>query len=217
MEAPAVTRWWWLRHAPAAAPAAMILGRGDVAADLAADAAALDAVARLLPSDAAWQTTTLRRARETAAALRARIAGVPPAATVAAFDEQDFGAWTARTHGEIGAREAAVAEAFWRAPATATPPGGESFAAMIGRVGPAIASLCAAHAGRDVVVVAHAGTVRAALAVALDLAPERAIGLVVDPLSLTRLDHVATADPADRWGGPTGVWRVVRANVRAVS
>jgi alpha-ribazole phosphatase len=36
----------------------------------------------------------------------------------------------------------------------------------------------------------HSGTIRAALAIALDLAPEGALRFVIDPLSLTRIDRL---------------------------
>jgi alpha-ribazole phosphatase len=39
-------------------------------------------------------------------------------------------------------------------------------------------------------MVIHSGTVRAALAIALGIAPESALSFRVDPLSLTRIDHV---------------------------
>jgi len=52
----------------------------------------------------------------------------------------------------------------------------------------------------DVIVVAHAGTIRAALALALELSPDRALSFVIDPLSLTRLDRLDDG------------WRVVTVN-----
>ena len=52
----------------------------------------------------------------------------------------------------------------------------------------------------DVVLVVHSGTIRAALAVALELTPEQALRFAVEPLSLTRIDRVA------------GGWRVVGVN-----
>ena len=42
----------------------------------------------------------------------------------------------------------------------------------------------------DAVIVAHSGTVRAALTIALGIAPESALRFRVDPLSLTRIDRV---------------------------
>jgi len=49
-------------------------------------------------------------------------------------------------------------------------------------------------------MVVHSGTVRAALAIALDLSAEAALRFAIDPLSLTRIDKVA------------GGWRVVGVN-----
>jgi alpha-ribazole phosphatase len=49
-------------------------------------------------------------------------------------------------------------------------------------------------------VVAHSGTVRAALAIALDAAADSALRFVVDPLSLTRIDRLAAG------------WRVAAVN-----
>jgi alpha-ribazole phosphatase len=52
----------------------------------------------------------------------------------------------------------------------------------------------------DVVLVVHSGTIRAVLAIALDLAPEGALRFVIDPLSVTRIDRLASG------------WRVVSVN-----
>ena len=86
--------------------------------------------------------------------------------------------------------------AFWRAAADNRPPGGESFVDQIARVRAALAELPAG----DVVLVVHSGTIRAALAIALDLAPEPALRFVIDTLSLTRIDRIADS------------WRVVAVN-----
>jgi alpha-ribazole phosphatase len=51
-------------------------------------------------------------------------------------------------------------------------------------------------------LVVHSGTIRAALCVALDLTPQAALRFVIDPLSLTRIDRLATG------------WRVVSVNQR---
>jgi alpha-ribazole phosphatase len=113
-----------------------------------------------------------------------------------AFAEQDFGRWTGRTHEDIRRDSEAAYDDFWRAPATNRPPEGESFVEQIARVRDGVAALPAG----DVIVVAHAGTIRAALAAALDTAPDRALSFVIDPLSLTRLDRLDNG------------WRVVAVN-----
>ena len=42
----------------------------------------------------------------------------------------------------------------------------------------------------DLVLVVHSGTIRAVLAIALDLTPDSALRFVIDPLSLTRIDRL---------------------------
>lgn len=112
------------------------------------------------------------------------------------FVEQDFGAWTGRRHDDLARDLGIVYREFWNAPATSRPPGGESFAEQIARVRDGLAKLPAG----DVILVVHSGTVRAGLAIALDLAPEAALRFTIDPLSLTRIDRIA------------GGWRVVGVN-----
>ena len=65
-----------------------------------------------------------------------------------------------------------------------------------------------ANKGRDIVAVAHGGTIRAALAVALELTPEQGMAIKIDTLSLSVLEHVE--DGLLRGRG--GVWRVVGVN-----
>ena len=54
----------------------------------------------------------------------------------------------------------------------------------------------------DAILVVHSGTIRAVLAIALDLAPDNALRFVIDPLSLTRIDRLEDG------------WRVVAVNQR---
>lgn len=199
------TRWWWIRHAPVINPEGRIYGQRDVAADLSDDTA-FTTQARRLPADAVWITTQLRRTQATASALRARRpdlhAGGEPAVEPALV-EQNFGDWQGRSYAEIGAYGHGGADKpghrFWLAPAHATPPGGESFVDVMARVAAAIERLGAAHRGRDIVVVAHGGTIRAALARALHLEPEVALAFTIDTLSLTRLDWIETPGAGHGW------------------
>ncbi len=67
------------------------------------------------------------------------------------------------------------------------PPEGESFADMVERVTPALTELgVKAMADGPLAIVAHAGTVRAGLALAMGTMPE-ALTFEVAPLSVTRL------------------------------
>jgi len=183
-----VTKLWLVRHAPVDGPKGMIHD-SDAPADRS-DAAAFAALRARLPQDAPCIASPSRRTMETAAAL-----GFAPEAEPR-FREQHFGDWTGRRHDDLGRDLGEAYAAFWQAPAHNRPPGGESFAEQIARVRQALGTLPQG----DVVLVVHSGTVRAALAVALDLAPEPALRFVIDPLSLTRIDRVADS------------WRVVGVN-----
>ena len=73
---------------------------------------------------------------------------------------------------------------------------------VVSRVAGAVRRIGAAEAGRDIVVVAHGGSIRAALAHALSINAERALGFAIDNCSLTRLDHFPSDD----------AWRVSAVN-----
>ena len=181
-------RLWLIRHAPVAGPAGVIHGP-DAPADVS-DTAALAALRAKLPERAVSFASPSVRTLATAVALGLRPVAEPK------FTEQDFGAWTGRRHDDLACDPGIVYREFWNAPATSRPPGGESFAEQIARVHEGFAKLPAG----DVILVVHSGTVRAALAIALDLAPEAALRFAIDPLSLTRIDRIADG------------WRVVGVN-----
>jgi alpha-ribazole phosphatase len=181
-------RLWLIRHAPVAGPKGVIHDV-DASADTR-DNAAFATLRAKLPAEAAAFASPSVRTMQTAAALGLRPTAEP------SFREQHFGDWTGRRHDDLARELGAAYRDFWRAPATSLRPGGESFADQIFRVREGLMALPSG----DVVLVVHSGTVRAALAVALGLAPEQALGFVVDPLSLTRIDRL------------TGGWRVVCVN-----
>jgi alpha-ribazole phosphatase len=56
-----------------------------------------------------------------------------------------------------------------------------------------------AYAGRDIIAVTHGGTIRAALAEALDLSPEAALAFTIDNCSLTRLERFDGAGEGHGW------------------
>ncbi len=204
MNDPTITRWWWVRHAPAIRHGGAIYGNSEVPCDTS-DTGAFRWLARRLPGDAVWVTSHLGRARETAAAIVNGGAVAPEPLVEPGLGEQDFGDWQGMTHAEIEAANPDLHHKFWLAPARHAPPGGESFVAMIERVGAVVARLTVEHSGRDIVAVAHGGTIRAALAIALDITPDSALAFQTENLSLTRLDHVAGP-------GEGGDWRIVTVN-----
>ena len=201
-----VTRWWWVRHAPVTDHGGRLYGRTDVPANTS-ERARFDALARALPQGAVWLTSNLLRTWQTADAIAEAGHAMPERIVEADLDEQDFGAWHGLTWSEVASeRGHALAHKFWVAPAHITPPDGESFVTVMERVAAAVDRRTARHAGADIVAVAHGGSIRAALALALGLDPERALAFSIDNLSITRIDHV---------DGPArgGAWRVAAINL----
>ena len=180
--------WWWLRHAPTDAKGHMI-GSTDLEAILP-DAEDLHVLSRSLPEEAVFLVSPLTRCRQTAEALFAEANWQ----IMEDFREQNFGDWENCSYDQPEIRNSG---AFWRDPGNTAPPGGESFAHMSDRVQTAISGQ---QTSGDKIVVAHAGVIRAAVALALELAPHQALRLQIDPLSLTRMTWFEDPDnPAGSW------------------
>ncbi len=156
-----------LRHAPLAQPG--LAGRRDVAADCSDRATLAWARTALAAAGTHWSSPALR-CRQTCAALELDPEWHP------ALWEQDFGAWE-----QPGAAIPDLGPLPPAELARQRPPGGESFLDMAARVQPLLA-----RAQGTVAVIAHAGTVRAALALAVGPA---ALSFSVAPLSLTILSR----------------------------
>jgi alpha-ribazole phosphatase len=197
------TSFSWVRHAPVA-HGGRIYGQTDLSCDCS-QTAVFTGLAEKLPHGALWVTSNLRRTHETAAAIiRAGLPG-PEVIIMPELAEQDFGEWQGLTYEELEESRAGDFHRFWHAPAHETPPGGESFIAVIERVARAIHKLIETHSGHEIIAVAHGGTIRAALALALDLHPEAALAFTIENCSITRIDRI------DGPGMGHG-WRVVRVN-----
>jgi alpha-ribazole phosphatase len=181
---------WLVRHAVVDGLAGAIHPL-DAPADLS-DRVQLEALRRHLPHGAASYASPSRRTVDTARAL-----GLDPV-LVSEFSEQDFGDWTGRRHDDLAAAGGGAYTRFWSDPAHARPPNGESFEDQIARVRSGLRRIADGSAA----LVGHSGTIRAALCIALDLAPQVGLRFVIDPLSLTRIDRLADG------------WRVVSVNQR---
>lgn len=132
-----------------------------------------------MPFDELWSSPA-RRARETALGLF----GVHAAREDARLWEQDFGVWDGMPLAELPDLGPMAKPAL----ADFAADQGESFAAMVARVIPALQDAAdrARALGGSVAVVAHAGTVRAGLAMALgDVSG--ALAFEVPHLAATRL------------------------------
>ena len=141
--------------------AGRILGRRDppLSEQGRADAAAL---AQALAGEgirAVW-TSPLTRARETAAVAAAAL-GLEPR-VLDDLAESPRGDWEGRTYAELAAEEPEGLAAFEAGDPAFAFPGGESLAEQIARTRRALATVAAGP--QPALVVAHAGTIRAAYA-----------------------------------------------------
>ncbi len=187
-----VTRWWWVRHAPVRSDGGNIYGQTDIACDTG-DREVFEAVAKILPRNAVWVASNLKRTHQTAEALWD--AGIPRPADMAreaAFAEQNLGRWQGMNRAAfISARPAGSS---WFADINEPAPGGESFMDLYNRVTSVIHRVTRDHAGRDIVAVGHGGTIKAAVGLALGGLVETGLSFDIDNCSVTRLDHYASAE-----------------------
>jgi alpha-ribazole phosphatase len=196
------TRWWWVRHAPVREDNGCIYGQKDLGCDTS-DRVVFDAVGKILPRNALWYASNLKRTHQTADAIWA--AGFPKPSKItheAAFAEQHLGQWQGMN------RAAFVASlpvgSHWFADIDEPAPGGESFMDLYNRVRGTIERITADHAGKDVIAVAHGGTIKAALGLALGNQPDKGLAFDIDNCSVTRLDHFASP--------VRSVWRLPMVN-----
>lgn len=144
-----------------------LAGRGDIAADCS-DGNAFAQMRRMIGDPGHIICSPAQRCRQTANALNLAPTWFEPA-----LWEQDYGNWEGKRFEDLpdlGRLEPNELAAY-------RPDGGESFEDMAARVLPVLNDL-----GRDTLIVAHAGTVRAALSLTVGPA---ALSFSVSPLSLT--------------------------------
>ncbi len=199
----AETRWWWVRHAPVTQNSGRIYGATDPLANTD-DTDSYIALDRLLPDNARWVTSHLQRTRQTADAIASAGNREINPSRERGLGEQDFGDWHGLSYEEHARSK--LAHRFWIAPAETRPPNGESFVDLCKRTEAVIARLTAAWNGRDIVAIAHGGTIRAALRMALGLDADTALRFVIENLSVNRIDHFAATERHPE------SWRVVYTN-----
>ncbi len=79
------------------------------------------------------------------------------------FRELDFGEWEAKTTEQVMAIAETQLRAFWANPIDNPPPGGESWGSLRGRVHEGLSDLFEHSEGQSVLIVSHAGAIRAML------------------------------------------------------
>ncbi|MCC7282672.1 MAG: histidine phosphatase family protein [Acetobacteraceae bacterium] len=176
-----------IRHAPVA-PEFLVNCYGATDVPVAPVCERISAgLARVLPRPAAWYVTPLSRTRATAEAIFAAGYDAVGLSLAPAFIEQDFGALQGIAHDVLAQHLKRPPHPFWIIDPDEVPDGGESSTQVKARVGPALEALAARHDGGDVVVIAHGGSIRAAVAHAMDIPMRAAMHFSIRNQSLTRL------------------------------
>jgi len=135
-----------------------------------------------------WQqivTSPLKRCRAFAEAL-GRKAGLP-VRTEPRFAEVGFGEWEGKTRVELEQLVPGQVARFYRDPVNCRPPGAEPLAEFAGRVEAGFHDLLQQFGGQSVLVVAHAGVIRAVLAHVLEIPAGSLYRINVENAGMTRL------------------------------
>ncbi len=187
--------WWWVRHAPVTCFGEKIYGQMDLPC-LCEDHALFDQATARLPPEAHWATTPLMRTGQTQQGLlaAAKRLGLPrrviSSSVEPTFAEQHLGQWQGRTRDEIDKMRNLPRPAHWLGEPNECPAGGESFLQLAQRVRKGIDALQGASGPEHIVVIAHAGTIRAALMHALALQPHSALRGAIGNCTVVRLTLV---------------------------
>ncbi|MFB8020510.1 bifunctional RNase H/acid phosphatase [Streptomyces rubiginosohelvolus] len=169
-------------------PELSAVGRGQ-AERAAGHFAALGTVQEIVSSP-------LRRCRETAAAVAARL-GLDVRIDES-LRETDFGAWEGLTFGEVRERYGDDLTAWLASPDTAPTGGGESFAEVAERVAAARDRLVARYAGRTVLLVTHVTPIKTFVRLALGAPPEALFRMELSAASISTVAYYADGNASVR-------------------
>ena len=203
------TRWYFIRHAPVDNPEGRIYGASNPPANVS-DLRSFEILAQRLPINAVSVTSHLLRTHQTLESIENSGLKIQKPIIDERLGEQDFGDWVGKTYDEAQKLFGDTYNQFWLAPVSEKPPNGESFLEVIERVQTCVRELTLKFKGKDIVCVAHGGSIRAALALALGLNGDQAISFSIDNLSTTVIDYIHPEN------GFYGGWRVRGTNLPSV-
>jgi alpha-ribazole phosphatase/probable phosphoglycerate mutase len=135
-----------------------------------------------------WQqivSSPLRRCHAFASALAGQ-SGIPLQCE-AQFAEVGFGEWEGKTSAELEQINPGQVARFLADPVAHRPAGAEPLDAFAGRVNDAFNAMIERHAGQSLLVIAHAGVIRAIIAGVLDMPPAAMYRIHVANAGITRL------------------------------
>lgn len=140
-------------------------------------------------------SSPLRRCRETAAAVAARL-GLE-VRIEEGLREADFGAWEGLTFAEVRERYGPDLDA-WLGSAKAAPTGGESFAEATRRVSATRDRLTTRYAGRTVLLVTHVTPIKTLIRLALGAPPEAMFRMELSAASVSAVAYYADGNASVR-------------------
>ena len=181
------TRFWWVRHGPTHAKAA--IGWSDLPADLS-DTAAIARLGAHLPTDAQVISSDLQRASATADALQGTRNRLPHNA---GLREMNYGEWEGLPFTEIAKRDPETSRKFWSEPGQTAPPKGESWDGLSNRINTTVDALLTDQGKGDIIIVAHFAVILTALQRASNMSANAVFKFKIDNLSVTRLDYLHDA------------------------
>ncbi len=111
----------------------------------------------------------------------------------AEFREIGFGAWEGKTKPELRRERLAEFNAFYADPVANTPEDAEPVLEFFARIAQAYDTLKTLHAGKRVLVVAHAGVIRAVATHVLGAEPSSMYRIEVKNGCVTRCRHTASS------------------------
>ncbi|NEB38504.1 bifunctional RNase H/acid phosphatase [Streptomyces sp. SID14515] len=141
-------------------------------------------------------SSPLRRCRETAAAVAARL-GLDVRIDEG-LRETDFGAWEGLTFGEVRERYGDDLTAWLASPDTAPTGGGESFAEVAERVAAARDRIVARYAGRTVLLVTHVTPIKTLVRLALGAPPESLFRMELSAASISTVAYYGDGNASVR-------------------
>lgn len=137
-----------------------------------------------------WQqivSSPMARCRELACELAGRH-GLP-LSVEPALREVGMGIWEGRAHAEVAAEQPDAFAAFYRDPVRNRPPGGESLADLSRRVCAAYDRQVELNPARHLLIVCHAGVLRALVGHLLGAQPDRWYRIRIDYAGIVRVRH----------------------------
>ncbi|MDH5326865.1 MAG: alpha-ribazole phosphatase family protein [Gammaproteobacteria bacterium] len=108
--------------------------------------------------------------------------------------EMHFGSWEGQTTEQVFHSDPESLKNFWTDPVKHPPPGGEDYAHFQQRVLTSWRSMCEQFSGEHLLVICHAGTIRAILGDVLGIDWQQGYNIDLPFAGISRIKHIQTAD-----------------------